>query len=199
MVRCRRALPCVDIGPQHRHRFTRRRPPSPRSGPRSPPPDVTPSKRSISWMPVGEVTLISVSQSPITSMPTKISPCSRKVGPMRGADLPVARGQRRTSPAGRRHACWTAPRLSAGTRLIAPIGSPSTRMMRLSPLPHRRLVALEHQRLARAGEMHLQQRGQVLVVRLDAEHAGAAVAEQRLDDDVLVLHAEGADRLAGPR
>ena len=31
-------------------------------------------ERAISWMPVGEVTLISVSQSPITSMPTNTSP-----------------------------------------------------------------------------------------------------------------------------
>src|SRR5215467_1476663 len=33
-----------------------------------------PSSRLISWMPVGEVTLISVRHSPITSMPTKIRP-----------------------------------------------------------------------------------------------------------------------------
>ncbi len=33
-----------------------------------------PSKRSSSWMPVGEVTLISVSHPPITSMPTKTWP-----------------------------------------------------------------------------------------------------------------------------
>lgn len=33
-----------------------------------------PSSRSISWIPVGEVTLISVIKSPITSIPTKISP-----------------------------------------------------------------------------------------------------------------------------
>ena len=33
-----------------------------------------PSSRAISWIPVGEVTLISVSQSPITSIPTKTSP-----------------------------------------------------------------------------------------------------------------------------
>ncbi len=34
------------------------------------------SKRLISWMPVGEVTLISVKYSPMTSMPTKIRPRS---------------------------------------------------------------------------------------------------------------------------
>src|SRR6185437_8955561 len=37
----------------------------------------TPSRRLISWMPVGEVTLISVRSSPITSMPTKINPWLR--------------------------------------------------------------------------------------------------------------------------
>ena len=41
-----------------------------------------PSKRSSSCSPVGEVTLISVSQSPITSMPTKIWPFSRSSGPI---------------------------------------------------------------------------------------------------------------------
>src|SRR5262249_52583100 len=42
-----------------------------------------PSSRSISWMPVGLVTLISVSQSPITSMPANTIPCARRSGPMR--------------------------------------------------------------------------------------------------------------------
>src|SRR5205085_9272606 len=41
-----------------------------------------PSSRAISWMPVGEVTLISVSQPTITSIPTKTSPWARKVGPI---------------------------------------------------------------------------------------------------------------------
>ena len=68
----------------------------------------------------------------------------------------------------------------------------------LVALPHCGLVALEHQRLARTGEMHLQQRREILVVRLDAEHAGAAVAEQRLDDDVVVFEAERADGLEVP-
>ena len=91
-----------------------------------------PSKRSISWMPVGEVTLISVSQSPITSMPTKIMPCSRSVGPI-AAQISRSRADS-AHFSGRPPTCMlerASP--AAGTRFTTPTGSPSTRMMRLSP------------------------------------------------------------------
>ena len=131
-------------------------------------------------------------------MPTKIMPCSRSVGPI-AAQISRSRAVsvRLLRPAAdmhvgarlacRRHAVHHADRLAVDQddALVA--------------LPHRRLVALEHQRLARAGEVHLQQRGQVLVVRLDAEHAGAAVAEQRLDDDVLVFERGRRGSPRGPR
>ena len=82
---------------------------------------------------------------------------------------------------------------SAGTRLMAPTGSPSTRMMRLSPFAHLRQVALDDEGLAEGGGEDLEQRGEVLVALADPEHAGAAIAVERLDDDVAVLLAEGAD------
>jgi hypothetical protein len=47
--------------------------------------------------------------------------------------------------------------------------------------------------------MHLEQCSQVLIIRLDAEYPGPAIAEQRFDDDVLVLEPEGTDRLEIPR
>ena len=63
----------------------------------------------------------------------------------------------------------------------------------LVALAHLGQVALGDHRLAAALGEHLQQRVEVLVVGPHAEHAGAAVAEQRLQDDVLVLVAERAD------
>ena len=44
-------------------------------------------------------------------------------------------------------------------------------------LAHGGFVALDHERLARAGEMHFEQGAEVFVVGADAEDAGAAVAE----------------------
>src|SRR6056297_449743 len=92
----------------------------------------TPSNRSSSCKPVGEVTLISVSQSPITSMPTKIWPFSRRTGAIR-AQISRSRSLRPIF-SGRPPTCMF-DRVSpaAGTRVIAPTGSPSTRMIRLSP------------------------------------------------------------------
>ena len=81
---------------------------------------------------------------------------------------------------------------AAGTRLMAPTASPSTRMMRLSPCAHLRQVALDDERLAEGVLEDLEERGEVLVAAGDAEDAGAAVAVERLDDDVAVLLAEGA-------
>src|SRR6516225_975625 len=92
----------------------------------------TPSSRAISWMPVGEVTLISVSQSPITSMPTKTSPWARRVGPIAAQ---ISRSRARSAVrSGRAPTCRLARASpSGGTRMTAPMASPSTRMMRLSP------------------------------------------------------------------
>src|SRR5882672_4114361 len=60
----------------------------------------------------------------------------------------------------------------------------------LVALAHLGKIALGDQRLAAALREHLEQRGEILVVGPDAEHARAAIAEQRLQDDVLVLGAE---------
>ena len=88
---------------------------------------------------------------------------------------------------------------SAGTRLMAPTALAVDQDDALVALAHLGHVALHHDRLAVELGEHLQQRVQVLVVRPDVEHAGAAVAEQRLDDDVPVLVAERADLLRGRR
>ena len=83
-------------------------------------------------MPVGEVTLISVIQSPMTSMPTNTRPRSRRAGPI-AAQISRSRGVsdvlRALPPA------WKLARASPslGMRLTAPTGSPSIRMIRLSP------------------------------------------------------------------
>ena len=91
-----------------------------------------PLNRFSCWAPVGLVTLISVSQSPITSMPTKIRPRRFSSGPM-AAQISRSRAVRSTGSATppTRRFDRTAPFI--GTRLIAPTGSPSIRMMRLSP------------------------------------------------------------------
>jgi hypothetical protein len=62
----------------------------------------------------------------------------------------------------------------------------------LVALPHRGDVALHHQRLARAFGEHLEQRVQVRVVGAHMEDARAAIAEERLDDDVAVLARKSA-------
>ena len=108
----------------------------------------TPSKRSISCRPVGEVTLISVSQSPITSMPTKIRPLlaaapGRSPRRSRGRAWSASPSRR-----GRRHAGWRARRLGRrhpvdrARRLAVDQDDP------LVALADLREVALHHQRLA---------------------------------------------------
>ena len=69
----------------------------------------------------------------------------------------------------------------------------------LVALAHLGKIALHDHRLAIELGEHLQQRAQILVIRPDAEHAGAAIAVERLEDDVLVLVAEVADLARGPR
>ena len=63
----------------------------------------------------------------------------------------------------------------------------------LVALAHLRQVALDDERLAEGAFEHFEQRDQVLVAAGDAEDAGAAIAVERLDDDVAVLLAEGGD------
>ena len=131
-------------------------------------------------------------------MPTKISPRSFSAGPM-AAQMSLLAGRqlgRLGLAAGmhvgarlarRRHAVDRAHRLAIDQddALVA--------------LAHLRQIALDDHRLAVELGEHLDQRVQVLVARRDVEHAGPAIAEQGLDDDVLVLVAEGADLAAGPR
>lgn len=66
----------------------------------------------------------------------------------------------------------------------------------MSPLANLGQVALDDDRLAAHLGEHFQQRVQVLVIGLDVEHLCAAIAIQRLDDDVLVFGAEGVDLFA---
>ena len=63
----------------------------------------------------------------------------------------------------------------------------------LVALAHRRKIALHHDRLAVELGEHLEQGVEVLVLWRQAEHARAAIAEERLQDDVAVLGAEGDD------
>ncbi len=60
-------------------------------------------------------------------------------------------------------------------------------------LAHLRNIALHDDRLAKEGGEHLEHRAEVLVAVLHPEHAGAAIAVERLQDDVLVIGPEGAD------
>jgi len=76
---------------------------------------------------------------------------------------------------------------SAGTRLIDADRLAVDQDDALVALAHLRQVALGDHGLAAALGEHFQQRVKVLVVGPHAENAGAAVAEQRLQDDVLVL------------
>ena len=98
----------------------------------------------ISWIPVGLVTLTSVSRPPITSMPTKKSPSRRSRGARRStirrssASRPVAHGAAADVEVGAQLS------RSAGTRSSAPSGSPSRSRMRLSPRRDLRQVALRH-------------------------------------------------------
>ncbi len=147
-------------------------------------------------MPVGDVTLISVRYGPITSMPTKISPRCLQLRPEPGTDLLVPLGQlgrlRRTADmhvgarlALRRHAI-------DGTRHLAVDQDDA-----LVAAPHLGPVLLHHERLAKHRLEQLDQRIEVGITRLDAEHRRAAVAVERLDDDVLVAAPGTRARLPG--
>ncbi len=152
----------------------------------------TPSKRSSSWMPVGEVRLISVSYSPITSIPTKIWPFSLSRGRSRRRSRGHARSGRPFP--GRPPTCMferTSP--AAGTRLIAPTASPSTRITRLSPLltAGRYFCTISGSRLNPVKSSWSDE--QVAVVLVQPEHPRAAIAVERLEDDVAMPRLEIAD------
>ena len=57
-------------------------------------------------------------------------------------------------------------------------------------------VFLDDDRLAEILGKHLQERVEVFVFRCDVEHPGAAVAVERLDDDILVFVTKGEDLFA---
>jgi len=109
------------------------------------------------------------------------------------AEFDLARRQRRLYR--------LAPHMQVRPRL-APGRNPQHRAGRLAidkddplvPGAHLRDIALDDYRLAIQRRKQFQQRRQVLVARRDVEDAGAAIAEQRLDD-VFVLLAERDDLL----
>ncbi len=131
----------------------------------------------------------------MTSMPTKVRPSSRRRGPMAAqisrSRAVISGGFRAAADmhvgarlAGRRHPVDDAGRLALDQddALVA--------------LAHLGQVALDDEGLAEGALEHFEQRDQVLVMAGDAEDAGAAVAVERLDDDVAVLLAEGGDAAA---
>ncbi|MPL89853.1 hypothetical protein SDC9_35895 [bioreactor metagenome] len=64
----------------------------------------------------------------------------------------------------------------------------------LVALHHGGHVFLHDQRLAADAGKELVQRGEIAVVRIEPEHAGAAVAVKRLQDDIAMARLEVADR-----
>ena len=150
-------------------------------------------------MPVGEVTLISVSHSPpITSMPTNSSPRALSSGPS-AAQISSSRG----GELGLR-------RLAADREVGADLAFARDAVDRAGDLAvdeDDALVALgdageeglDHVRLAIGGVEDLDQRGEVGAVAADLEHRLAAIAVQRLDDDLPMLGEElaGDGRASG--
>ena len=82
-----------------------------------------PTWRLSSWMPVGEVTLTSVSRPPMKSSPTKTSPSAARRGAMSAT---MARSAAVTSHGSTRPPAWMLDRTSSSraTRLMAPRTSP---------------------------------------------------------------------------
>ena len=138
-------------------------------------------------MPVGEVTLISVSHlPPMTSMPTNSSPRRLSSGP---SAAQISR--------------------SVSVSSVASAVPPSARLERISPVAraavdragdlavdqHDPLVALgdlgneglEHVRLAVGRVEQLHQRREVGAVAADLEHRLAGIAVERLEDDLAML------------
>ena len=131
-------------------------------------------------------------------MPVKSSPRRFELGPKPRADLLVARGQ-----LGRR---GDAADVHVGARLVggrhAIDGAGHFAVDQDDALvagAHLGPVLLHHEGLAEHGLEQLDQRVEVGVAGADAEHGGAAVAVERLQDDVLVLGAEGLHVARGCR
>ncbi len=112
---------------------------------------VRPPRRLISCMPVGLVTLISVRNSPSTSTPTKNWPALAEERPQgerkkkkkkKKKEILVAGAAAASAPGCRQHGSCCAARRSAGTRITAPIGSPSTNKIRLLAVAWRRARTL---------------------------------------------------------
>ncbi len=131
-------------------------------------------------------------------MPTKTRPCSFKVGP---SAAQISRSRAVSVVLTARPPTWRLARASpaAGTAVDGARGLAVDQHDALVALAHRRQVALHHDRLAVEEREHFQERIHILVVGLDAEYARAAIAEERLQDDVAVRRAEGGDLVAVAR
>ena len=143
-------------------------------------------------MPVGEVTLISVSQSPITSMPANSSPRSRSAGPSRWQISLLALGQvgrrRRTA------AHHVGAQVVGGRNAVDRAGELAVHQQdALVALLHRGQEFLHHPLLAEGDSEHVVERAEIEIVARDAEHRAAAMAVKRLHHDVAVLGAERLD------
>jgi hypothetical protein len=146
-------------------------------------------------MPVGEVTLISVITLPITSMPGEDQTAALQLRADDGAQLQIALGQVRLNRlAAHMH---VGAHLAFGWHAI-------DRAHRLSvhqddalvAIAHVRHEGLGHERIAADLLEHLHQRGEVFGRVPHPEHARAAIAEQRFDDDVAVVALEEIADLA---
>ena len=140
-------------------------------------------------MPVGEVTLISVRYGPMTSMPVNRSPRFFSCGPSRAQ----ISSSRFVSLVGLRRAADVQVRARLARRRHAIDGARHLAVDEddaLVALSHLGAVLLHHERLAEHALEQLDERTGVGIVLADAEDGGAAVAVQRLQDDVAHLLAE---------
>ena len=154
-----------------------------------------PLNASIATIPVGEVTLISVShRPPITSMPTNSSPRFLSSGPSDGADFLFARGELglRGRAADREVGADFAFAGHAVDRAGDLAVDQDDALVALGDLGKE---LLDDVRLAIGAVEQLDQRGEVAAVGADPEHRSAGEAVQRLDDDLAML----GEELAGER
>ena len=140
-----------------------------------------PLNLSMATIPVGEVTLISVSHvPPITSMPTNSSPRRLSSGP---SAAQISRSVSVSSVASAVPPAARFERISpcAGRRLIAPGDLAVDEHDALVALGDLGKEGLEHVRLAIGRVEQLHQRGEVGAVAADLEHRLAGIAVERLD------------------